>query len=82
LQLVGPLLFVIGGIYVLGPALPMTRGWARALVFAAVWLIIARYISWRVFTTVLPVHDTWREVGWVWFCFAVEVLALFDALIL
>ncbi len=82
MQLVGPLLFVIGGIYVLGPALPMTRGWARALVFAAVWLIIARYISWRVFTTVLPVHDTWREVGWVWFCFAVEVLALFDALIL
>ena len=82
LQLVGPLLFVIGGIYVLAPTLPMTRGWARGLVFAAVWLIIARYISWRVFTTVLPAHGAWREVGWVWFCFAIEILALFDALIL
>ena len=82
LQLVGPLLFVIGGIYVLAPTLPMTRGWARGLVFAAVWLIIARYISWRVFTTALPAHGAWREVGWVWFCFAIEILALFDALIL
>ena len=82
LQLVGPLLFVVGGIYVLAPTLPMTRGWARGLVFAAVWLIIARYISWRVFTTVLPAHGAWREVGWVWFCFAIEILALFDALIL
>ena len=60
----------------------MTRSWARVLVFAAVWLIIARYIGWRVFSTVLPVHDPWREVGWVWFCFAVEIFALFDAFIL
>ena len=82
LQLVGPLLFVIGGIYVFAPTLPMTRRWARGLVFAAVWLIIARYVSWRVFTTVLPAHGAWQEVGWVWFCFAIEILALFDALIL
>jgi cellulose synthase/poly-beta-1,6-N-acetylglucosamine synthase-like glycosyltransferase len=82
LQLLGPLLFVIGGIYVLGPTLPMTRRWARGLVFAAVWLIIARYIGWRLFTTVMPAHGAWHEVGWVWFCFAVEILALFDALML
>jgi cellulose synthase (UDP-forming) len=82
LQLVGPLLFVIGGIYVFAPTLPMTRRWARGLVFAAVWLIIARYVSWRLFTTVLPAHGAWQEVGWVWFCFAIEILALFDALIL
>ena len=62
--------------------IPLSRPWARGLVFAAVWLIIARYISWRVFTTVLPAHGAWREVGWVWFCFAIEILALFDALIL
>jgi cellulose synthase (UDP-forming) len=82
LQLVGPLLFVIGGIYVFAPTLPMTRRWARGLVFAAVWLIIARYVSWRLLTTVLPAHGAWQEVGWVWFCFAIEILALFDALIL
>jgi cellulose synthase (UDP-forming) len=80
--LVGPLLFVIGGIYVFAPTLPMTRRWARGLVFAAVWLIIARYIGWRLFTTVMPAHGACHEVGWVWFCFAVELLALFDALIL
>ena len=45
-------------------------------------LIIARYINWRVFTTVLPVHGAWHEIGWVWFRFAIEVFALFDALIL
>ncbi len=82
LQLVGPVLFVIGAIYVLAPTLPMTRSWARVLVFAAVWLIITRYIGWRVFSTVLPAHGPWREVGWVWFCFAIEMLALFDAFIL
>jgi cellulose synthase (UDP-forming) len=82
LQLVAPFLFVIGGIYILAPILPMRRSWARGLVFAAVWLIVARYISWRVFTTVLPARGAWFEVGWVWFCFAVEILALFDALLL
>ena len=29
-----------------------------------------------------PVEGEWYESGWVYFCFAVEVLALFDALIL
>jgi cellulose synthase (UDP-forming) len=52
------------------------------LVFAAVWLVIARYLEWRLFETVMPAGGEWYEVGWVWFCFAVEVLALFDALIL
>ena len=82
LQLVAPFLFVIGGLYILAPILPMRRRWARALVFAVVWLIIARYINWRVFTTVLPAHGAWHEIGWVWFCFAIEMFALFDALIL
>jgi cellulose synthase (UDP-forming) len=82
LQLIAPLFFVIGAIYVFAPILPMERRWARSFVFAAVWLIIARYISWRVFTTVLPAHGAWYEIGWVWFCFAVEIFALFDAFIL
>ena len=60
----------------------MRRPWARGLLFAAVWLIVTRYIGWRVFTTVLPARGAWFEVGWVWFCFAVEMFALFDALLL
>jgi cellulose synthase (UDP-forming) len=81
-ELLAPLAFVFGAIYLLGPMLPLSRLWARMLVFAAVWLVIARYLEWRLLTTVMPAGGEWYEVGWVWFCFAVEVLALFDALIL
>jgi len=81
-ELLGPLIFVIGAIYVLSPMLPLSRPWARVLVFAVVWLVIARYLEWRLSTTVMPVTGQWYQVGWVWVCFIVEVLALFDALIL
>jgi cellulose synthase (UDP-forming) len=81
-ELLAPLIFVIGAIYLMGPMLPLSRPWARGLVFAVVWLVIARYLDWRLFTTVLPVTGEWYQVGWVWFCFGVEALALFDALIL
>jgi cellulose synthase (UDP-forming) len=81
-QLISPTLFVLGAVYFLGPALPLSRTWARAAVFAAVWLIIGRYLIWRLFTTVLPAHGVWHEVAWVWVCFVVELLALADALIL
>jgi cellulose synthase (UDP-forming) len=81
-QLLAPLMFVLGVIYLLGPLLPLARPSARLLVFAAVWLIIARYLSWRLFTTVLPAQGEWYAVGWIWFCFAVELLAIGDGLIL
>src|SRR5262245_60884085 len=60
----------------------MKRTWARVFVFAAVWIVIARYVEWRLFDTVLPADGAWYEVGWVWFCFAIELLALVDAFIL
>ena len=82
LHLVAPLMFVIGAVYLLGPTLPLTRAWARILVFAVVWFIIGRYLNWRVFTTLLPAHGAWYQVGWIWFCFAVELFALADSLIL
>ena len=47
----------------------------------AVWLIAGRYHYWRLFVTVLPAHGAWHEVGWVWFCYLVELLATWDALI-
>jgi cellulose synthase (UDP-forming) len=81
-ELLSPLILVFGAIYLLSPILPLSRPWARGFVFVAVWLVIARYLDWRLFTTVMPVTGEWYEVGWVYFCFAVEVLALFDALVL
>src|SRR5450759_2772764 len=54
LQLFAPIIFVFGAIHILGPNLPISRGWARVYVFAAVWLIVARYVSWRLSSTVLP----------------------------
>jgi cellulose synthase (UDP-forming) len=81
-QLISPTLFVLGAVYLLGPALPLSRTWARATIFAAVWLIIGRYLIWRLFATVLPAHGAWHEVAWVWVCFGVELLALADAFIL
>lgn len=81
-QLLAPIMFVLGAIYLLGPHLPLSRTWARTVVFGAVWLIIARYIDWRLFITVLPARGAWYQVGWVWVCFTIELLALADALIL
>jgi cellulose synthase (UDP-forming) len=81
-QLFAPIEFVLGVIYLLGPTLPLSRTWARAAVFTGVWLIIARYLDWRLFSTVLPARGAWYEVGWVWVCFTIELLALADALIL
>ena len=77
-----PLLFVLGAIYVIGPLLPMRQGWARKLVFACVWLLVLYYLHWRLFTTVLPAKGAWYETSWVWFCFVVELFALFDAFVL
>jgi cellulose synthase (UDP-forming) len=82
LEVLAPLLFVVGAIYVLGPTLPMTESWGRLAVFATVWLIVGRYLTWRLLETVLPANGEWYEVGWVYLCFAIEVFALFDALIL
>jgi cellulose synthase (UDP-forming) len=82
LELLSPLIFVLATIYVLGPVLPLSRSWARASVFVLVWLVVARYLSWRLFATVMPADGDWYEVGWVYFCFAVEALALFDAFVL
>ena len=79
-ELLGPTLFVIGAVYVLGPMLPLDRTWARLLIFAAVWLVIARYLGWRLTGTVLSARGTWYEIGWVWVCFVVELIAIADQL--
>jgi len=82
IELLGPMLFIVGTVHVLGPLLPITQTWARLLIFAAVWLVIARYLDWRFFETVLPAHGAWYEIGWIWLCFAIELLAVADQLLL
>jgi cellulose synthase (UDP-forming) len=81
-ELAAPTLLVLGLVYIAGPLLPMTRPWARAVVVAFVGLILLRYVTWRVVDTVWPATGTWYEVGWIWFCLAIELLALADVSIL
>jgi len=81
-QLLAPTIFVAGAVYALGPTMPLSRTWARAVVFAVVWVIVARYQVWRLFVTVLPAHGAWHEVSWVWFCYLMELFATGDALLL
>jgi cellulose synthase (UDP-forming) len=80
LQILGPTLFIIGVVYLLGPLLPLHKTWARVLVFAAVWLTVARYLEWRVVETVLPARGAWYQISWIWLCFGIELLAIADQL--
>jgi cellulose synthase (UDP-forming) len=82
IQLLAPTMFVVGSIYVLGSMQPIASGWARGSIFVVVWLVVAWYLHWRLFATVLPAEGAWYEVSWVWVCFAVESLGVFDQLIL
>jgi cellulose synthase (UDP-forming) len=81
-QLFAPTIFVLGAVYLLGSILPIKRGWARRSIFAIVWLVVAWYLHWRLFVTVLPADGAWYEVSWLWLCFAIELLLIFDQLIL
>jgi hypothetical protein len=80
LQLFAPMIFVLGTIYVLGSVLPIARRWARSSIFAVVWLIVAWYLQWRLFDTMLPAKGEWYEVTWLWLCFTIELLAIADQL--
>lgn len=82
ITVLAPLILVVGAIYVLGPSLPMYRPAARWFVFASVWLVVLRYLDWRLFVTVLPATGSAVELCWIWLVFVLEVIALGDALIL
>ncbi len=58
-ELMAPLTFVFGAVGLLSPMLPLSRRWARMLVFGVVWLVIARYLNWRLFATVAPADGEW-----------------------
>ena len=77
-----PTIFVLGAVYCLGSILPITRTWARSLIFAVVWSVVAWYLHWRLIATILPATGTWYEIGWLWICFAIELLAITEQFIL
>lgn len=77
-----PLALTLGGLLLANTVLRLSERWARLTLFAGVWLVIGRYLHWRLFETVLAADGDWYEIGWIRFCFAVEIMALFDALIL
>lgn len=81
-ELLAPAAFVLGAIYVLRTSLPIENPWTRRLVFGLVWVVVAWYLQWRLTVTVLPADGAWYEISWLWFCFIVEVLAIFDQLVL
>jgi cellulose synthase (UDP-forming) len=81
-ELITPALVVIATLYVAGPLLPMKRPWARWCVFVAAAFAVARYLLWRILDTVTLPDGQWHEVGWIWFCLAVELLAFLDLSIL
>ncbi|MCW5751463.1 MAG: glycosyltransferase [Alphaproteobacteria bacterium] len=54
----------------------------RCGVAALVGLFLIRYLDWRLFQTVLPAEGSLLELGWIWLCFTVEAIALFDAALL
>ena len=58
--------------------------WAASVgtVAGLVWIVVAWYLQWRLTVTVLPADGPWYETAWIWFCFTVEVLAIFDQFIL
>jgi cellulose synthase (UDP-forming) len=76
------MLFIIGAVYLLGPLLPIHKTWARVFIFVTVWMTVARYLEWRALETVLPARGTWYQIGWIWLCFAIELLAFADQLLL
>jgi cellulose synthase (UDP-forming) len=82
LQLLAPTFFVVAAIYLIAPLLPLSRPSVRFAIFGVVWLMVARYAYWRLFVTVLPAEGAWQVTAWIWFCYAIEMFAFADALIL
>ena len=81
-QVLAPLIIVAGVLMLPKTVLPMDRNWARCAIAGFVCLVVARYLVWRVTTTLDLAGLGTLESGWVLFCFGVEIFALFDAAIL
>jgi cellulose synthase (UDP-forming) len=60
---------------------PRKRTWTRAVTCAVVFAIALRYLYWRFTESVLPYPNDGVNFYWVWFLFAVELLAFADILL-
>lgn len=63
------------------PRLDRRRNGARTFVAALAGLLGIRYIGWRLAATVVPATGSALQVGWIWFCFAVELAAMAEMLV-
>ncbi|MBK1698312.1 glycosyltransferase [Rhodovibrio salinarum] len=77
-----PLLLVIGVFTGLAPLLGRQNAVGRWLVVGFVTIVVLHYMAWRIPVTLLPANDLSTQSLWVWFLFAIELLALGDAAIL
>ncbi|ACP23227.1 UDP-forming cellulose synthase catalytic subunit (plasmid) [Sinorhizobium fredii NGR234] len=76
-----PTLLVIA-FFLLGPSnWSRRRSWARALTCAFVAAVALRYMLWRFTETVLPYPNDGANFYWVWFVFAVELLAFSEVVL-
>lgn len=60
---------------------PRQRTWTRAITCGVVLAVAVRYLVWRFTATVLPYPNDGVNFYWVWFLFAVELLAFADILL-
>jgi cellulose synthase (UDP-forming) len=82
LEALGPFFLVAAFFLVFPLNWPRHRTWTRAITCAVVLPVALRYILWRFTDTVLPMDpEQGFAFGWVWFLFAVEVLAFSDILL-
>jgi cellulose synthase (UDP-forming) len=82
LEALGPFFLVAAFFLVFALNLPRQRTWTRAITCAVVLLVALRYLLWRFTDTVLPMDpEEGFAFWWVWFLFAVEILAFSDILL-
>lgn len=71
----GPALLVAAVFYIFVLNWPRQRTWVRTVTCGFVLLVSLRYLWWRFHDTVLPFPHGGLTFYWVWFLFAIELLA-------
>ncbi|MFO1153316.1 MAG: glycosyltransferase [Rhodospirillales bacterium] len=63
------------------PYLHREENGARTFVSAFTGFLGIRYIVWRLLVTVLPATGTPLQIGWIWFCYGIELAAIIEMLV-
>lgn len=71
----GPTLLVAAIFFIFVLNSPRQRTWVRTITCTFVLLVSLRYLWWRLHDTVLPYPYGGLTFYWVWFLFAIELLA-------